>query len=300
MDEIEVEDLATNNTNAGDVLTSVGDGSIRFSAPTGGAGTPSDTVTQETTPDLSPNAGTATTYSRGDHTHGTPAGGTSSGESFMVDMLGVPDSTLFGAGDFPIHPWRITALGSGSFRSTAGSTNHPGISCWTSGSGSIDGVALKTNTNSLLLSGSEESRLYYAWISGYRAVLRFGFHDSINSTEPNNGCYIELNWDVNGNTIYGRTATAGTRSTTATSFLIDGTNWRSMRVKLNDTADLVNFYIYDEAGAVLWHDSLSTNIPKTAGHEVGCMCIMHDTRGAAVDQIYIDAITLNLPRTLVR
>lgn len=72
MDELEVEDLATDNTNAGDVLTSVGDGSIRFSAPTGGAGTPSDTVTPETTPGQASNAGTATSYSRGDHTHGTP------------------------------------------------------------------------------------------------------------------------------------------------------------------------------------------------------------------------------------
>jgi hypothetical protein len=39
----------------------------------GGAGVPSNTVTAETTFGVAPAAGAATTYSRGDHTHGSPA-----------------------------------------------------------------------------------------------------------------------------------------------------------------------------------------------------------------------------------
>jgi len=48
-------------------------------APTGGggSGTPSSSVTAETSYGASSSAGAATTYSRGDHTHGTPALGTS-------------------------------------------------------------------------------------------------------------------------------------------------------------------------------------------------------------------------------
>ncbi len=38
-----------------------------------GGGTPSDTVASETEFGQSPSAGTATTYSRGNHTHGTPS-----------------------------------------------------------------------------------------------------------------------------------------------------------------------------------------------------------------------------------
>jgi hypothetical protein len=38
----------------------------------GGGGTPSDTVSDETSFDLAPDAGAATEYSRGDHTHGSP------------------------------------------------------------------------------------------------------------------------------------------------------------------------------------------------------------------------------------
>lgn len=43
-----------------------------WTAPPSGSGTPADTVTAETSFGASSNAGAATTYSRGDHTHGTP------------------------------------------------------------------------------------------------------------------------------------------------------------------------------------------------------------------------------------
>lgn len=39
----------------------------------GGSGTPSSSVVSETTAGQSPSAGSATTYSRGDHTHGSPS-----------------------------------------------------------------------------------------------------------------------------------------------------------------------------------------------------------------------------------
>jgi hypothetical protein len=41
----------------------------------GAGGTPADTVVSETSYGQSPSAGVATTFSRGDHTHGTPTGG---------------------------------------------------------------------------------------------------------------------------------------------------------------------------------------------------------------------------------
>ncbi len=46
-----------------------------------GGGTPSSGVTDETTFGISPNAGSSSTYSRGDHTHGTPANPITSHES---------------------------------------------------------------------------------------------------------------------------------------------------------------------------------------------------------------------------
>lgn len=56
----------------GQVLTAQGDQTAIWGDAA--AGVPSDTVTEETTFGIAPAAGVATGYSRGDHTHGTPAG----------------------------------------------------------------------------------------------------------------------------------------------------------------------------------------------------------------------------------
>lgn len=46
---------------------------LAWTVPPGGGGTPSDTVVSETTAGQAASAGVADTFSRGDHTHGTPA-----------------------------------------------------------------------------------------------------------------------------------------------------------------------------------------------------------------------------------
>jgi len=51
-----------------------------------GSGTPSDSVSYETSFGTSPAAGSATTYSRGDHTHGTPAASHTHAESDVTNL----------------------------------------------------------------------------------------------------------------------------------------------------------------------------------------------------------------------
>ena len=77
MDPIPVETLATAARDTGLRLAPDGAGGLTFATGGGSAGTPSDTVTSETSPGQTPNAGASSNYSRGDHTHGTPptAGG---------------------------------------------------------------------------------------------------------------------------------------------------------------------------------------------------------------------------------
>jgi hypothetical protein len=72
MDELEVDDLATDETDTAKRLGPDGTGGLSWMTGGGGGGTPSDTVVSETSPSQTPAAGTASTYSRGDHTHGTP------------------------------------------------------------------------------------------------------------------------------------------------------------------------------------------------------------------------------------
>ena len=76
--------------------------------------------------------------------------------------------------------------------------------------------------------------------------------------------------------------------------------WYRFRVKVNHDASVIDFYVLDESGATLWHDSLSTNIPTTTGHEVGSQCILSDRRDANFDVYFVDFLSLSIPRTLVR
>jgi hypothetical protein len=84
-----VAQLATKVAKAGDTMTGLlilsGDPAVALGAATKqyvdaqvGGGTPSNTVTDETTYGIVPAAGAATAYSRGDHTHGTMATPTAS------------------------------------------------------------------------------------------------------------------------------------------------------------------------------------------------------------------------------
>lgn len=67
----------TGPASAGLVLTADSSAAASWQAPSGGGGggggTPSSTVTAETAYGQTSSAGAATTYARGDHTHGTPA-----------------------------------------------------------------------------------------------------------------------------------------------------------------------------------------------------------------------------------
>lgn len=58
-------------SNIGKVL-GIGSGGETTFVTAGGGGTPSNTVSYGTTPGQTPSAGTATSYARGDHSHGTP------------------------------------------------------------------------------------------------------------------------------------------------------------------------------------------------------------------------------------
>jgi hypothetical protein len=72
-------------------------GTVWYGFPTGGGGggTPATTVTDETTWGITPAVGSDTEYARQDHTHGSPAAPTSTGELLVADSpLPVPRGTF--------------------------------------------------------------------------------------------------------------------------------------------------------------------------------------------------------------
>ena len=287
MDELEVEDLATDSLDAGYVLTSVGDGSIRFSAPTGGAGTPSDTVTPETTPGLSPNPGTATTYSRGDHTHGTPAGGgTAPTLAICSDML---DPLNYG-------PYFCHGSGNEMAQSQGTPTaNHPGVTRWTT-TGSTSGKILSTSATgeaNVLLAGTEETNLFVKFddLSTAHASF-FGFH-LIPYFEAGDGAYIRIIGAEAG----GRCTNGGATSDTATTTTLAPSTWYHLQVKANTAGTAIDFYIYYEAGATIWHDTLTTHLPASPTCNT-FTATFTSTSGTGI--IDVDRIDLTITRSLVR
>ena len=70
----DIPDVNTTGVADGDALTyDSGTSTWVAAAVAGGTGSPSSSVTDETTWGITPAAGTASAYSRGDHTHGSPA-----------------------------------------------------------------------------------------------------------------------------------------------------------------------------------------------------------------------------------
>lgn len=85
----------------GEVMTVQPDGSLGFDPPTGGGGgggTPSGTVTAETSFGQGSSAGSASTYSRGDHTHGTPSAPTPASIGAAAASHTHPNTDITGLG----------------------------------------------------------------------------------------------------------------------------------------------------------------------------------------------------------
>jgi hypothetical protein len=95
-------------------------------------------------------------------------------------------------------------------------------------------------------------------IIGIGSTIRAGFMVATNTvTDASQGFYME----IVDNQLYGKTANASVRSQTGTFFPIsNGGIWFHMRV-LYKATNLIEYSLYNMAGALLWSDTLTTNIP---------------------------------------
>ena len=200
-------------------------------------------------------------------------------------------------------PWLGSAVGAGGNTITGtGSPSHPGIQSIRSSLTGVDrGFIYRTADTSFLLGGTERTDLVLRPLFLAGTTIRFGFHDTVTIADAVDGAYIEMA-QVGGvdGTIVGKTASNSTRSTTGTSYLLVTNTWYRLRVKLDPTAARVDFYLYSEAGALLWTDNLTTNIPTAAGRETGHGVIATNSGGAGNFIADLDLIDLEINRALAR
>jgi hypothetical protein len=234
-----------------------------------------------------PNPLSATLPLRADGTPGRPAG-------VFVEAECWTSTTSSGA----TLPWTPAAIASGTFSVTAGTPNHPGIVRLLSSTSANSGWYLLTYTAAILIAGNEEMDIILRPGTLAGTTIRAGLLDTASSSAPTDGAYMHM--DPITGLVTGRTMSNTAGSTTGTSFQAITATWYRWRIVVNSDASRVDFYILDEAGAVLWTDNLTTNIPTAAGREVGSGLVATNSGTTALTLVEVDYMSLFIGRALNR
>jgi hypothetical protein len=195
-------------------------------------------------------------------------------------------------------PWVLAAVNSGVLDRQIGLADHPGIISLESSATANSGYAVETYDNAFLLAGGEFTEAVFKSVNQTNVVVRIGFMDSFTNTAVQDGAYI----NIAGTTLNGMTRNAAAASTTGTSYTIVDETWYRARVVLNDDATLVTFFLFDGAtGALLWSDTLDTNIPTAAARETGHGVTAYYTPASGTRVlVWLDYLNLFCTRPLTR
>jgi hypothetical protein len=197
-------------------------------------------------------------------------------------------------------PYLGTAVASGTVAiGTTGEydANHPGVIRIASSTTTNSGFHIGSSTGALLLGGAEEAIIIWRPSVFANTTTRAGFHDANSSTAPVDGCWIEV--DTSG-VASGKTSNNSTASTTGTTFQLVAGTWYRFCVTLNAAATSVTFEITNDAGTVLWTDTLSANIPTASGRETGIAFISTNVGTTATGLSTLDYMSYICRRTLAR
>ena len=181
--------------------------------------------------------------------------------------------------------WGSTAIGAGTQAVIASEASHPGIVRITQ-NGANTGFAwtqASAPTTSFLLGGGEVFECIFRLQNTTNCVYRLGFQDSVTTAAPTDAVYIH----IAGTTADGRTYNNTATSTTGTNYTVSAGTWYRAKVVVNSTS-LVTFSILSMAGASLWSNTLTTNIPSAAGRETGMAALGYKTTAGTVDLIDLD------------
>lgn len=188
------------------------------------------------------------------------------------------------------YPWYQLAIAAGTIAPASGSSTHPGIDRITSSTTTNSGYYKRIHIAALALAGSEVSSYWHRPQTLAGTTRRTGFHDTTSVNAPVDGAYIYQ--DPATGRISGRTMAASAGSTTGTDYQLVTNTWYCEKIVVNADATRVDFYLYDDAGALLWTDFLTTNIPTSwLGHGT----IVTNSGTTAVDLDDVDYMSLRIP-----
>jgi hypothetical protein len=199
------------------------------------------------------------------------------------------------------YPWQINAIAGGTASSVPGSANHPGIIYLRSAIAVNSGISIPLQSDAFLIAGDCHADFIIRPQTLAGSVIRCGYMDIFTINDNVDGAYFEMNTVVAiPGTIVGKCASNSARTTTATSFVLVTNTWYRLTVEVNAAANLVTFTIKDEAGAVLWTDTVNANIPTGAGRQTGHGINAFNTGAGPVTISDIDYMDIEINRALVR
>jgi hypothetical protein len=192
-------------------------------------------------------------------------------------------------------PWLIAAIGTGTIAAATGTVNHPGVVQLLASTTAGSGYQVRLHTAELVLAGGEQTDLVARFDTMTSSVSYFGWHDASSATRPVDGVYF----DITGTTVRGFTSNNSTRDSTASTYT--GTKLLSYRFNVNvATTTKAYFSLYDSVNTRVFYDSLATNIPSTAGREVGHGLIAtHTPANEAYPIVDMDYMNAEIRRALV-
>jgi hypothetical protein len=244
-------------------------------------------------------------------------GGGGGGPIEISDVTGLTDA-LAGKANFPTRFealtvetdfWNVTtpfaqglagaAIVSGSIIVIEGEPNHPGIVALRDSTSANGGYRIMTEIAAIRLAGGERNvTVFKRRTTKTTAQFRMGFHDSTTSVDPVDGAYFQYVGSTG--VLEARTRNNNTQTIAGTTYTLANDTWHTAVVEIVTTTSAV-FTIFDESGTQVYQQTITTNIPSTAGRAVGCGVIATEsTNDAAAELIQLDYLRFEINRTLVR
>jgi hypothetical protein len=212
---------------------------------------------------------------------------------YATDFLGVT-----GAATLEAHlPWDLGLISSGTQSKVAGDGVRRGILLCTSSTTTNSGCQVATDLTAIRLVGGEYAEYVINPITLTTSTFRFGYLDSITSTDETDGAYIEV--PSTGAAVC-KTANNTTRTTSSTIATLSTSTWYRLRIAVDNTAANVTCTIFDANGNSLGAQTNSANIPTSAGREVGHGYVLTNSGTTAVGLVQVDYMSMGTTRAIVR
>jgi hypothetical protein len=164
-------------------------------------------------------------------------------------------------------PWtgsNQTAGGSQSVFTNDITANHPGVVGLYNGSVANGGYRYLTSTGntSFVFGGGETFETVFNSNYLTTSSIRMGFWDGSDATSAvANGAYVDIN---SSGVLTGKTARSSAGASTGTTYTTATSTWYHLKIVVNGNATQIDYYLYNDNGTQLWHDSLSTDIPTVS------------------------------------